>query len=193
MKDGADGEICIVVATGKTTFACNHSPLRAALNAHRGALRILILQEDCLAYDQRIRELAGDEWGREASVRKGFVDALDDAMDFFISLARKPPRLLKSIEVRAYDRPAIWKMVITTGYIWLQHYIPKQSVDSSPAYFFRRGVPGGMASPLESVFEFRWSVGADKVLLHRDQYDRRVVWPDERCSRNGRDWLKLCD
>jgi hypothetical protein len=193
MADCADGEICIVVATGKTTFACSHSPLRAALNAHRGALRILILQRDCLAYDQRIRELAGDELGREASVREEFADALDSATDFFISLAKKPPRLLKSIEVRAYDRPAIWKLVITTGHIWLQHYIPKQPADDSPAYVLRRGIPGGLASPLDSVFEFRWSVGADKVLLHRDQYDRRVVWPDERCGRNGRDLLKLCE
>lgn len=85
---------------------------------------------------------------------------------------------LRSIEVRAHDRPAIWKMVIFGSYLWLQHYVAGKPASDMPAYVFRRERADSMTPPLERVFEFRWKWGESMVLLYRDRNGEWKVRPD---------------
>lgn len=177
------GELCLAVFTGASTFACspkegeeNHrSPLREALDQHKGDLKILLMQTGCPAWEQCIKEFAKGDEAEEKKFRIELEDGYHKAWKFCDSLARKQPTQLRSIEVRAYDRPPLWKLVLMGNYMWLQHYIPGQRADDRPAYVVRRGVDGGMAYPLESVFDYRWQLSKGRVVIHRDEHNERIV------------------
>lgn len=177
------GELCLAVFTGAATFACepkpgdeNHpSPLRKALDEHRGDLRILLMQTHCPAWEQTIKEFGRGDDDAEADFRSELEKGYKKARKFCEYLARKPASQLKSIEVRVYDRPPLWKLIIMGNHIWLQHYIPGQRADDLPAYVLLRNADGGLGYPLESVFEYRWQLSESGTIVHRDKHDRRIV------------------
>lgn len=170
------GELCIAGLTGAHTFADPGSPLRQALEKHQGPVRILLIDRDSRAFQERIKDMAGDDPDAQARHEGDYRNRLDSALRFCVKLAEKHPKL-KSIEVRAYDRPAIWKMVIFGNYLWLQHYVAGKPGSDAPAYMLSRG--GTLSHPMERVFEFRWGWAKDreKVLLHRDERGNWIVHP----------------
>lgn len=180
IKKVSKGELRIAVFTGASTFSyeskqANHlSPLREAVLEHKGDLKILMMQKGCDAWRQCIERFGSGD--KAARYRQELEDGYDRALDFCDGLAKTKPYDLRSIEVRAYDRPPLWKMVFMgTEHIWLQYYIPGQHVDDRPAYIVNCAVPGGMAHPLESVFDYRWEMSKDRVLVHRDETGKRIV------------------
>lgn len=178
LRDAFDGELCVNVITGASTFACEtqqgeenrRSPLRDALANHQGDLRILIMQKGCDAWKQCVKEFGKGDPTFEEMFRAELEGGFRNAVKFCAELARKPTQELRSIEVREYDRAPLWKMILIKKYIWVQYYIPGERVDDRPAYVINRGMRGGMAHPLENVFDYRWRLSKDKVLLRR-KYD----------------------
>lgn len=175
-------ELCLAVFTGASTFsgeprdaAQNYPPLRKALEDHKGALRILVMQPECAAWEQYIQEFGRGNRAAEEQFRDELKTAYEWTLRFCDHLARKQAYQLKSIEVRTYDRPPLWKLVITGNHIWLQHYIQGRRADDLPAYVVRRDIDGGLAYPLESVFEYRWQLSKDRVVVHRDDNNQRIV------------------
>ena len=176
-RTNAYDELSLAVFTGASTFAYDDSkeegekkhfsPLREALERHQGHLKILLMQTDCPAWEQCITAFGNGDAGEEQTYRTALEVGYQKAFDFCHHLARKRPDQLKSIEVRTYDRPPLWKMAIMGNFIWLQHYFPGEHVDDRPAYIVRRGVAGGMAHSLKSVFDYRWETG--KTVIHRDE------------------------
>jgi hypothetical protein len=59
------------------------------------------------------------------------------------------------IEVRLYQEPPIWQMVVTPREVWLL-CAPKVRVENSPVYCLRRNDPYTLAYGLEAVWERRW-------------------------------------
>lgn len=166
----------IAVFTGASTFTTlptqdntesHQAPLRKALDDHEGRLEILLMQPDCDAWKQCIGEFAKRNKPKEEVFRQELRTAYQAAYEFCNTLADKPWYELMSIEVRVYDRPPLWKMLIMGQYIWLQHYARGAPVDGLPAYVVRRGVKGGMAYALQSVFDYRWKNSS--VVIHRDE------------------------
>lgn len=63
-------EILIAGLTGAATFARDDAPLHEVIHAHKGDVRILLIQKDSAAFDQRIDELSGgDEAAKEQLTR----------------------------------------------------------------------------------------------------------------------------
>lgn len=182
MAEARHGELCLAVFTGASTFACEsrqgeenrRSPLRDALDRHKRDLRILLMQKGCEAWEQCIKEFGKGDETEEQKFRVELEAGHKKARKFCEGLAQKPVFQLRSIEVREYDRPPLWKMVLMGNYLWLQYYVPGERSDDRPAYVIRCDVPGGMAYPLQSVFEYRWKMSEKRVLLHRDRYNRRM-------------------
>jgi len=173
MAEDRHGELCIAGLTGEHTFAADGSPLRETLLQHQGDIKILLIDEHSPAFKERVMEMSGTT--DESS--SGYIDAeweysfrLYKALRFLVELGSRPiaPRP-RSIEVRAYQRPAIWKIIMCGNYLWLQHYVPGRAGSESPAYMFRRGRSDTMTRPLERIFAFRWNWPPKKVLLHRDE------------------------
>ncbi len=157
-------EILIAGLTGAATFARDDAPLHEVIHAHKGDVRILLIQKDSAAFDQRIDELSGGDEAAKEQLRAQFSGELSEALAFCRRL--KSP---KSVEIRQYDFRAIWKMVFFGEYLWLQHYRPDAHVDKTPAYVFNRVVPSSLYHPLLRVFENRWVLGREKVLYRRDE------------------------
>lgn len=178
MSDSKWGEICIAGLTGAHTFADDGAPLYSALREHRGDIRILLIRKDSRAFHQRVAEMAGDDAAKAENLKDEYRLRIDRALRFCMRLGEQGTERLRSIEVRAYDRPAIWKMVIFGNYLWLQHYVAGKPASDMPAYVFRREHTDSMTPPLERVFEFRWKWGESMVLLHRDRNGEWKVRPD---------------
>lgn len=176
-------ELCLAVFTGASTFSGELRqgeenplpPLRKALEDHKGDLRILVMQTGCPAWEQSIQEFGKGDVAEERRFRLELEAAYEGTLKFCDYLARKQAHQLRSIEVRAYDRPPLWKLVIMGNHIWLQHYIQGKRADDLPAYVVRRDVDGGLAYPLESVFQYRWQLSKGRVVVHRDAENKRIV------------------
>jgi hypothetical protein len=170
-----DGELCLAVITGASTFACEsqqgeenrRSPLRDAIDNHQGELRILLMQKGCEAWKQCIKEFGKGDPTYEDMFRAELEGGFRNAVRFCAALAGKSETKLRSIEVREYDRAPLWKMILVKKYIWVQYYIPGERVDDRPAYMVSRAMRGGLAHPLENVFDYRWRISKDNVLVRR--------------------------
>lgn len=177
------GELSIAGLSGAQTFADLGSPLRDALENHRGPIRILLIDKDSPAFVERVRDMAGNDPIEYAKHGEDYRHRIDSALLFCVKLGEKSPKQLKSIEVRAYERSAIWKMVIFGNYMWLQHYVAGKPGSDSPAYMLSRD--GTLSPPLERVFDYRWKWAGDrkKVLLHRNENGDWIVRPPSPAIR----------
>jgi hypothetical protein len=193
MADSEWGEICVAGLTGAHTFADERSPLHKALKEHRGDIRILLIKKDSRAFHQRVTEMAGNDLAKIEDLQDEFRLRLDRSLRFCMRLAEQGTDKLRSIEVREYDRPAIWKMVIFGNYLWLQHYVAGKLASDMPAYVFRRERAETMTPPLERVFEFRWKWGENMVLLHRDRNGEWRVRPELAPPARGISAASLAD
>lgn len=175
LRDALNGELCLTVITGASTFACEsqrgeenrRSPLREAIDRHQGDLRILILQKGCDAWKQCVKEFGKGDPAYEDMFRAELEGGFRNAVKFCAALARKSATELRSIEVREYDRAPLWKMILVKKYIWVQYYIPGERVDDRPAYVINRSVRGGIAHAFENVFDHGWRRSKERVLVRR--------------------------
>lgn len=165
----APSELCILGLTGAATFAHSQSPLRNAVEKHQGSILILLIDPTSRAFEQRVRELGHSDLHSEVDLNNRFIGEIEDTLAFCRTLARKSVTELRRIEVRAYDLPAIWKMVIFGDYLWLQQYAPRVHVEQSSAVMFHKRVESSMYYPLERVFYNRWALGKEKIWLKRHE------------------------
>lgn len=110
----------IMGATGLKTFAQKDSPLNEALHQFNGSVRILLLNPEADACRQRASSVQQKLNSYKAEIRQ--------ATKFCESLAAEG----KSIELRYYDWPPTWKVILTTGSFWLQHYEQRRHVEEAP-------------------------------------------------------------
>jgi hypothetical protein len=181
MAEDRFGEICIAGLTGEHTFAAEGSPLRETLLQHEGDIKILLIDESSPAFKERVMEMSGtadESKNKYIDCEWDYSGRLYRALRFCVELGDgQTGTRPRSIEVRAYDRPAIWKIIMFGNYVWLQHYVPGMPGSESSAYMFLRGRSDTMTRPLERIFRFRWDWSAKRVLAHRNEKGW-VVKPD---------------
>lgn len=169
---GTKSPLWILGATGKGTFGNATSPLCETLRAYAQPIRVLLIRPYSTGFDRRVREL---------NVNAGeYASDVHDAIDFCVDLKR---RRNKDIEVKVYSELAIWKMMITSSQLWLQHYGPKRHVDDMPMYCFEfLENEASLYDALKSVFLKRWvSDGNPSIDL--------VTW--NRSAANENYWTVL--
>ncbi len=90
---------------------------------------------------------------------------------------------MRSIEVRGYSWPVIWKMIACRDHLWLQHYCYPIPVDETPAYIFRQGENSSLFVPLEGHFNSYWDHAA--VLLKYASNDKAPMDNWDRALREA--------
>ncbi len=159
-------EISIAVFTGAETFIRAGDPLFDFLNSYTGRIRILLVKPDSPAFRQRIEDLSGGDPHEATQYEERFRRQLNDAHVFVRSLRRSPAL---SVECRAYDHRPIWRMVMGSQYLWVQHYRRRETVFKTPAYIFSRHPASSLYYPLEHVFNSRWAAANKSLLFLRDE------------------------
>lgn len=174
IKDEKPERLRILVFTGASTFARKDTPLHWALKKYEKDLQILLALPGCPAFERVIKMLRDDR-SSESELRQRYHDQHRDANAFCRSLAEaRVPHHLRSIEVRGYEWPVIWKMVAFHNYLWLQHYCHSRSVDETPAYIIREPSSSSLFIPFQSVFNSHWDSAT--VLLKYDGQARVNNW-----------------
>ena len=139
-------------ATGKETFAAPTSPLFEILKTYKGDIKILLVRPRSRAFELRCKSL---EMSSEA-----YLEQILDSIGYCKELVDKHAR---TVEVRLYDQIPIWKMMIMSGTIWVQHYKSKEHVDNTPMYCFQfKGENSTLFDGFKSVFDKRWKLDGSK-------------------------------
>lgn len=167
-------EIRILGVTGAATFAKKKSPLRESLDNHVGHLKILLIDRESPAFIQRINNIVASEGGRQ-DLQKDLKREIEETLDYCRALAKKSPSVIRSIEVRAYTSPAVWKMIVFGDYLWLQHYRVGKHVEDTSAFILSRDAESSLFHGFDMLFNNRWALSAQRVLLHRDEDGNTIV------------------
>lgn len=139
--------LCILGATGWHTFGKKNSPLNDCLKNYTGHVRVLLIDPACLAAKQRA-----------ASINQNFREyqkEINGTLSFCTRLAEQG----KSIEVRTYDQPPTWKLIITGTSLWVQHYRHSAHVDHSAVItMYPTQEQQGLYDAFATSFERLWSI-----------------------------------
>jgi hypothetical protein len=142
--------LLILGATGKETFAHSKAPLYDAVRSFSGTISILLLKPNSWGFQQRAKDLAVSQ--------DAYREEILDAIDFCKELSLKEKKM---VHVRLYTDPPIWKMIITTRALWVQHYVQHQHVEATPLFGFEfREGGSGLLSGFKTVFERRWALSS---------------------------------
>lgn len=110
----------IMGATGWNTFASKDSPLRETIENFNGQIRILLLSPEGCACRQRSTSVSQKLSAYQSEIKR--------TLKFCERLAAEG----KTVEVRLYDWPPTWKVILTTTSFWLQHYEQRRHVEDGP-------------------------------------------------------------
>lgn len=122
-------DLRIMGATGWATFGDVGTPLHDVVKKFKGELKILLLCNDASADVLLSRAAATnkDPTKYHLEIEKSLAMLRKLKIDF-------PKR---TIEVKLYKKPLIWKMIICNSYMWLQHYWEiEDDVENTPVYTF---------------------------------------------------------
>jgi hypothetical protein len=143
-------DVCIMSITGHDTFGAENSELQDALEK---------------AYE--IRVMLSNPYGDGVFSR---VQSLDNPevllqeyrkeMEASIAYLRNLAAAGKKVELKLYDGPPFWKLVVIGEYVWVQHYHDGREVKAQPEYVFglQHGNPErGFFAPFYKYFLDQWN------------------------------------
>ncbi len=142
----------ILGATGKETFSSPTSPLFDALRTFSGEIKVLLVRPNSVAFDHRCNSLGLS--------KDNYTGDILDSIEYCKELVTKKGR---SVELKLYESPPIWKMFLTNRVLWVQYYKPGEHVDKTPIYCFKYvGTESTLFDGFRTVFQKRWSHDASK-------------------------------
>ena len=171
-------KIRIMAFTGASTFSTKEAPLSDVLIRHRGDVENLLANPESSAFRERV-ELFTDNWNTDlGSAMRQCDDQVQLSRKYCQDLLKHAPEVNR-VEVRTYDFPAIWKMVIFHNCLWAQYYRPAQRNADMPAYVFRAkdNGDGSLFLPLERTFTQYWTAGKVLVKVVRGIADKKGESP----------------
>lgn len=145
-------DLRIMGANGWDTFGSPSSPLHRTLTSFKGDLKILLLSDN--PHAEAVRERVQD-LNRNAD---SYVQQIQDSLNFLKNLKTIDSK--RQIEVRLYESPLNWKMIICNEYMWLQHYWPDRDIENTPVYaFFSDGgsAPSSLFHPFHGEWKKQWA------------------------------------
>jgi hypothetical protein len=162
-------QLCILGATGATTFSNTDSPIHKTLQNYSGTICILLVCPNSAGFTQRVQGLSEDE----NSYRKEILGSLDYCRELLLHHKRK-------IEVRLYRDIPIWKMVMSNRALWIWHYDKQAHVGQTPLYGFEFASDvSGILKGYKTVFERRWghesTVRLDLAKWDRSKWEKLLV------------------
>ncbi len=150
----ASGDIRILGVTGWQTFGSPESPLHRVLRGFQGEIKILLIKPRCKAFSTRARSINENEDAYEREIEKS------------LAFCKELAAAGKSIWVKQYTQPPIWKMIFTNQYLWLQYYKPTVHVDNTPVYtLFANREGTSLYYPLTDVFRKRWDLDGNDTVI----------------------------
>lgn len=124
IQEAPQGQVNILGAGGWETFGENEGVIEEAIRNFQGHMRIILLNPDSAYLADRAASLG---------VRKdSYKKLITQSIKYLEQLSSKGG----NIELRLYNYPPNWKMIITPKTLWLQQYTPGCHVIESPVYMF---------------------------------------------------------
>ena len=167
-------DIMLIGSTGLRTFVDPKGDLHAALQTCRTA-KIMLLDPESRGALERARTIRNPAITQESLRRQ-----VREAVDFLAALRTAQ----KSIELKLYPDPPLWKLAILGDYVWVQHYHPGLDVQVLPEYVFvHRQDPTSLFPAFYQYFARRWT---DPAIPEYDLVKDEVVYRNAAGDEVGR-------
>ena len=174
-RQAAMRDIMLIGSTGLRTFVDPKGDLHAALQTCRTA-KIMLLDPESRGALERAR-IIPDPAITQESLRRQVREAID-----FLAALRTVPQ--KSIQLKLYPDPPLWKLAILGDYVWVQHYHPGLDVQVLPEYVFvHRQDPTSLFPAFYQYFARRWT---DPAIPEYDLVKDEVVYRNAAGDEVGR-------
>ena len=173
-RQAAMRDIMLIGSTGLRTFVDPKGDLHAALQTCRTA-KIMLLDPESRGALERARTIRNPAITQESLRRQ-----VREAVDFLAALRTAQ----KSIELKLYPDPPLWKLAILGDYVWVQHYHPGLDVQVLPEYVFvHRQDPTSLFPAFYQYFARRWT---DPAIPEYDLVKDEVVYRNAAGDEVGR-------
>jgi hypothetical protein len=173
-RQAAMRDIMLIGSTGLRTFVDPKGDLHAALQTCRTA-KIMLLDPESRGALERAR-IIPDPAITQESLRRQVREAID-----FLAALRTAQ---KSIQLKLYPDPPLWKRAILGDYVWVQHYHPGLDVQVLPEYVFvHRQDPTSLFPAFYQHFARRWN---DPAIPEYDLVKDELVYRDAAGDEVGR-------
>ena len=173
-RQAAMRDIMLIGSTGLRTFVDPKGDLHAALQTCRTA-KIMLLDPESRGALERARTIRNPAITQESLRRQ-----VREAVDFLAALRTAQ----KSIELKLYPDPPLWKLAILGDYVWVQHYHPGLDVQVLPEYVFvHRQDPTSLFPAFYQYFARRWN---DPAIPEYDLMKDELVYRDAAGDEVGR-------
>jgi len=173
-RQAAMRDIMLIGSTGLRTFVDPKGDLHAALQTCRTA-KIMLLDPESRGALERARTIRNPAITQESLRRQ-----VREAVDFLAALRTAQ----KSIELKLYPDPPLWKLAILGDYVWVQHYHPGLDVQVLPEYVFvHRQDPTSLFPAFYQYFARRWT---DPAIPEYDLVKDELVYRDAAGDEVGR-------
>ena len=173
-RQAAMRDIMLIGSTGLRTFVDPKGDLHAALQTCRTA-KIMLLDPESRGALERARIIPDPAITQESLRRQ-----VREAVDFLAALRTAQ----KSIELKLYPDPPLWKLAILGDYVWVQHYHPGLDVQVLPEYVFvHRQDPTSLFPAFYQYFARRWN---DPAIPEYDLMKDELVYRDAAGDEVGR-------
>jgi hypothetical protein len=125
IQDARTHALWILGASGWETFGSDKAPLRDALRAFSGDVRIVLIDPKSESVGVRANSVGV----RVADYRREIAEAH--------ALINTMKGKAAHIDVRFYDHSPGWKLIITPRFCWVQYYSANSHVQDTPVYLFQ--------------------------------------------------------
>ncbi len=173
-RQAAMRDVMLIGSTGLRTFVDPRGDLHAALQTCRTA-KIMLLDPESRGALERARTIPDPAITQESLRRQ-----VREAVDFLAALRTAQ----KSIQLKLYPDPPLWKLAILGDYVWVQHYHPGLDVQVLPEYVFVHGQdPTSLFAAFYQYFTRRWN---DPAIPEYDLVKDELVYRDAAGDEVGR-------